>query len=60
MAVRHRYPQLPVVCWTASPAWQLPQMIRQDPMTRVIDKAAGAEAFEAALRWALALDSPNA
>ena len=41
MAVRHRYPRLPVVCWTASPAWHLPQMIREDPMTQVVDKAAG-------------------
>lgn len=58
MAVRHLLPRLPVVCWTASPAWQLPQMIRQDPMTRVIDKAAGAADFEEALRWALALEAP--
>jgi CheY-like chemotaxis protein len=56
MAVRHRYPRLPVVCWTASPAWHLPQMIRQDPMSRVVDKAAGAGGFEDALRWALAFD----
>ena len=53
MAVRHRYPAMPVVCWTASPAWNLPEMIRQDPMARVIDKASGADAFEAALRWAI-------
>ncbi len=52
MAVRHRYPAMPVVCWTASPAWNLPQMIRHDPMTAVIDKAAGPEPFEAAVRWA--------
>jgi CheY-like chemotaxis protein len=58
MAFRHSYPGLPVVCWTASQAWHLPQMIRQDPMTRIVDKAAGAVAFEAALRWALALDGP--
>ena len=44
MAVRHRHPELPVVCWTASPAWRLPQMIRHDPMTQVVDKAAGAMA----------------
>jgi hypothetical protein len=43
---------MPVVCWTASPAWNLPQMIRHDPMTAVIDKAAGPEPFEAAVRWA--------
>jgi CheY-like chemotaxis protein len=53
MAVRHRYPAMPVVCWTASPAWNLPQMIRDDPTTQVIDKAAGATAFEAAVRWAI-------
>jgi DNA-binding NtrC family response regulator len=53
MAVRHRYPTMPVVCWTASPAWNLPQMIRDDPTTQVIDKAAGATAFEAAVRWAI-------
>ena len=52
MAVRHRYPRLPVVCWTASPAWHLPQMIREDPMTQVVDKAAGAISFESALRQA--------
>lgn len=56
MAVRHRYPQLPVVCWTASQPSHLPQMIRQDPISRVVDKAAGAAAFEAALRWALGID----
>jgi DNA-binding NtrC family response regulator len=53
MAVRHRYPAMPVVCWTASHASHLPQMIREDPMTRVVDKSAGAEAFESALRWAI-------
>jgi DNA-binding NtrC family response regulator len=52
MAVRHRYPAMPVVCWTASPTWNLPQMLRDDPLTRVIDKAAGATTFEAAVRWA--------
>ena len=56
MAVRHRHPQLPVVCWTASPAWRLPQMIRQDPMTQVVDKAAGTVGFEWAMRRALALE----
>ncbi|HEY7525372.1 MAG TPA: response regulator [Candidatus Limnocylindria bacterium] len=52
MAVRHRYPAMPVVCWTASPAWNLPQMIHQDPMTTVVDKAGGPGPFEAAVRWA--------
>jgi DNA-binding NtrC family response regulator len=59
MAVRHRYPRLPVVCWTASPAWRLPQMIREDPMTQVVDKAAGAIGFESALRQALAVEDPE-
>ena len=59
MAVRHRHPDLPVVCWTASPAWRLPQMILQDPMTEVVDKAAGADGFESALRRALALEDPT-
>jgi hypothetical protein len=42
-----------VVCWTASPAWNLPQMIREDPVARVVDKGAGTAAFEAAVRWAI-------
>jgi FixJ family two-component response regulator len=54
MAVRHRHPRMPVVCWTASPAWRLPQMIREDPVTQVVDKAAGATDFERAVRRALA------
>jgi FixJ family two-component response regulator len=53
MAVRHRFPDMPVVCWTASPAWNLPDMIRRDAATRVVDKGAGAGAFEAAVRWAI-------
>jgi hypothetical protein len=28
-------------------------MIREDPLTRVVDKSAGMETFEAALRWGL-------
>ena len=59
MAVRHRLPDLPVVCWTASPAWHLPQMIREDPMTQVVDKAAGAIGFESALRRALPMEDPE-
>ena len=59
MAVRHRHRDLPVVCWTASPAWRLPQMIREDPMTQVVDKAAGVIGFESALRRVLALEDPQ-
>jgi CheY-like chemotaxis protein len=54
MALRHRHPRLPVVCWTATPAWLLPQMILLDPLTRVIGKTAAMSGFEAALRWAFA------
>ena len=57
LAVRHRYPMLPVVCWTASQPPQLPEMILRDPMTRLVDKAAGVQPFEAAMRWALAFAS---
>ncbi|HEX7173614.1 MAG TPA: response regulator [Candidatus Limnocylindria bacterium] len=52
LATRHRYPAMPVVYWTGSPSDLLPAMIRADGSTRVVDKAAGARAFEAALDWA--------
>jgi DNA-binding NtrC family response regulator len=57
MAIRHRFPQLPVVCWTACPTDELPAMLHADPMTRVVDKAAGLAAFEAALTWALSAEA---
>ena len=53
LATRHRHERLPVVYWTGSPQASLPEMIRADAHTLVVDKAAGAEAFEAALAWAL-------
>jgi CheY-like chemotaxis protein len=53
MAIRHRFPAVPVVCWTASSPDTLPAMLHRDPVTRVVDKAAGLAAFEAALTWAL-------
>jgi len=53
MAIRHRYPELPVVCWTATPRESLPSMVHHDPMTRIVDKASGRAAFEHALSWAL-------
>jgi CheY-like chemotaxis protein len=53
MAIRHRFPAVAVVCWTASPPDSLPAMVHHDPMTRIVDKAAGLIAFEAALTWAL-------
>jgi CheY-like chemotaxis protein len=60
MAIRHRFPQVPVVCWTAAPADTLPTMIHADPMTRMVDKAAGMAAFEAALLWALGVGAGDA
>jgi DNA-binding NtrC family response regulator len=56
LATRHRHPTLRVVYWTGMPLDLLPSMIRADARTRVVDKAAGAEAFEAAVQWAVAGD----
>lgn len=53
MALRHRYGDVPIVCWTGTPAAMLPEMIAADRMAIIVDKAAGAAAFEAAIRWAL-------
>lgn len=52
LATRHRHPALPVLYWTGT-VDALPAMIRSDAHTRVVDKAAGSRAFEAALAWAL-------
>jgi FixJ family two-component response regulator len=59
LATRHRFPTLPIVFWTGSPVDLLPDMIRADASTRVVDKAAGARAFEAAVGWAVS-ESPAA
>ncbi len=53
LATRHRFPNLPVIYWTGSPEAALPAAVREDPCTRVVDKAAGTAAFDAALAWAL-------
>ncbi len=53
LAVRHRLPVLPVIYWTASVPATLPEMIVNDPMTRVVEKTAGIAAFEDALAWGL-------
>jgi hypothetical protein len=53
MATRHRFPRMPVIYWTGSPSATLPAMVRDDPWTRIVDKAGGAGAFEAAVRWAI-------
>jgi CheY-like chemotaxis protein len=54
LATRHRFPDLPVIYWTGSPARALPAMIRNDRLTRIVDKAGGTRAFETALAWAMA------
>ena len=53
LATRHRFPTMPIVYWTGSGLDLLPDMVRADQRTRVVDKAAGAVAFEAALGWAV-------
>jgi CheY-like chemotaxis protein len=53
LATRHRFPTMPIVYWTGSPPDLLPAMIRDDASTRVVDKAAGAVAFEEAVGWAV-------
>ena len=53
LATRHHHPRLPVVYWTGSPPESLPEVIRADGHTRIVDKAAGMSVFEAALGWAL-------
>jgi DNA-binding NtrC family response regulator len=53
LATRHRFPNVPVIYWTGSPLIALPAMIRDDPLTRFVDKGGGSAAFEGALRWAL-------
>jgi DNA-binding NtrC family response regulator len=58
LATRHQHPTLAVVYWTGSAAGGLPSMIRDDAFTRVVNKAAGARAFEEAVAWALA-DAPG-
>jgi DNA-binding NtrC family response regulator len=59
LATRHRHPELPIVYWTGSVATSLPAMIREDPRTRVVDKADGTLAFERALAWALDDEAEN-
>jgi DNA-binding NtrC family response regulator len=56
LATRHRHPQTPVIYWTGSVSASLPTMVRDDPLTVVVDKADGAVAFERALSWALESD----
>jgi len=55
LATRHRYPQVPVIYWTASVTAQLPTMLHGDALTVVVDKADGSDPFDRALAWALAV-----
>ena len=59
LATRHRFPIVPVIYWTGSPRGALPAMIRDDPLTRFVDKAEGSTAFERALHWALDHSAPE-
>ena len=53
LATRHHYPSLPIVYWTGTTD-ALPRMVRDDRITRIVDKADGVDAFERAITWALA------
>jgi len=53
MAVRHRFGDLPIVCWTATAIADLPTMLVRDASVRIVQKARGIDAFESALRWAV-------
>ncbi|HET6381462.1 MAG TPA: response regulator [candidate division Zixibacteria bacterium] len=55
LAIRHRFPRLRVVCWTAARPDELPAMVRADPHTRLVSKEGGVRPLEAALRWAVDL-----
>jgi FixJ family two-component response regulator len=52
LTVRHRFGYLPIVCWTATPAQDLPAMVVDDHHVRIVPKSHGIDAFEAAVRWA--------
>jgi DNA-binding NtrC family response regulator len=56
MATRRVHPGLPIVFWTASATDALPAMVRDDPSTRIVDKASGADAIEDAIAWALSVE----
>lgn len=53
LALRHRFPRLPIMLWTGVAADQLPDMVLQDPLTRIVVKGEGTRPFMAAVRWAL-------
>jgi FixJ family two-component response regulator len=53
LAVRHRFGDVPIVCWTGMEPGLLPDMVAVDARTQVVDKAAGVAPFQDAIRWAL-------
>jgi FixJ family two-component response regulator len=53
LAVRHRFGDVPIVCWTGMEPGLLPDMVADDARTQVVDKAAGVAPFQDAIRWAL-------
>jgi FixJ family two-component response regulator len=57
LAVRHRFGDVPIVCWTGMEPALLPDMVADDARTQVVAKAAGAAPFQNAIRWAL--DEPG-
>ncbi|HSM38603.1 MAG TPA: response regulator [Candidatus Limnocylindrales bacterium] len=52
MALRHRFADVPIVCWTGMPAGSLPAMVAADSRTRIVRKADSLDELEAAIRWA--------
>jgi DNA-binding NtrC family response regulator len=57
LATRHRYRGMPVIYWTNNPEG-LPNVAREDELTRVVDKAGGIEPLERALAWAFEQQQP--
>jgi FixJ family two-component response regulator len=53
MALRHRFGDVPIVCWTGMAAELLPAMVTADTRTRVVAKAEGVGPFQDAVSWAL-------
>ena len=57
LATRHRYRGMPVIYWTNSPEG-LPAVVREDELTRVVDKQGGIVPLEQALAWAFEQRKP--
>lgn len=59
LATRHLHPALPVIFWTATPAEELPAVLRDDPRTKIVPKIDGASVLEGALRWGMQIDGAD-